>query len=131
MFHKSSPCPGEILGCTSPAMKSECLIYLGDRRFHLESAMIANPNLLAYRYDPYSKVFSEEFYDHETMKANRKAAIETAQKSEKWESYLVLWANKEKSKHPLPSKKNVKKQGKESYNCLLTRNISSEIELNE
>jgi len=72
--------PGEILGCTSPAMKSECLIYLGDGRFHLESAMIANPNLLAYRYDPYSKVFSEEFYDHETMNANRKAAIETAQK---------------------------------------------------
>ena len=51
-----SICLGEILGCTSPAMKSDCLIYLGDGRFHLESAMIANPDLQAYRYDPYSKV---------------------------------------------------------------------------
>eukprot|EP00088_Acartia_fossae_P065489 TRINITY_DN8076_c0_g1_i1.p1 TRINITY_DN8076_c0_g1~~TRINITY_DN8076_c0_g1_i1.p1 ORF type:complete len:300 (-),score=47.03 TRINITY_DN8076_c0_g1_i1:25-795(-) len=76
--------PGEILGCTSPNMKSDCLIYLGDGRFHLESAMIANPQLSAYRYDPYSKVFSQEYYDHDTMKTNRKRAIETAQKSAKW-----------------------------------------------
>ena len=42
--------PGEILGCTSPHMKdSHNLVYLGDGRFHLESAMIANPHLNAYR----------------------------------------------------------------------------------
>ena len=36
--------PGEILGCTSPDMRSsQALVYLGDGRFHLESAMIANP----------------------------------------------------------------------------------------
>ena len=26
------------------------MVYLGDGRFHLESAMIANPKLRAYRY---------------------------------------------------------------------------------
>ena len=42
--------PGEILGCTSPHMKdSHNLVYLGDGRFHLESAMIANPHLNSYR----------------------------------------------------------------------------------
>lgn len=42
--------PGEILGCTSPKVSdADCLIYLGDGRFHLESIMIANPELEAYR----------------------------------------------------------------------------------
>ena len=63
---------------------TDTLIYLGDGRFHLESAMIANPHLTAYRYDPYSKVFSREYYDHELMKANRKKAIETASTAETW-----------------------------------------------
>jgi len=77
--------PGEILGCTSPDMSdSENLVYLGDGRFHLESAMIANPSINAYRYDPYSKVFSREYYDHELMKKNRKYAIEKAVEAETW-----------------------------------------------
>ena len=33
--------------------------------------MIANPDLKAYRYDPYSKVFTLESYDHHLMKTNR------------------------------------------------------------
>ncbi|KAI8040957.1 hypothetical protein M5D96_005206 [Drosophila gunungcola] len=39
--------PGEILGCTSPQLPetTKMIIYLGDGRFHLESAMIANPLL--------------------------------------------------------------------------------------
>lgn len=44
--------PGEILGCTSPRVAPEAadvLLYLGDGRFHLESIMIANPHLKAYR----------------------------------------------------------------------------------
>jgi len=77
--------PGEILGCTSPDMSgSENLVYLGDGRFHLESAMIANPSINAYRYDPYSKVFSREYYDHDLMKKNRKGAIEKAMEAETW-----------------------------------------------
>lgn len=69
--------PGEILGCTSPKMSQdvEALIYVGDGRFHLESAMIANPSLKAYQYDPYSKRFTLELYDHSTMQKTRREAI--------------------------------------------------------
>lgn len=71
--------PGEILGCTAPVVNcTDILIYLGDGRFHLEAAMIANPKLEAYRYDPYSKVFSREEYDHCTMRKVRSNAIEQA-----------------------------------------------------
>lgn len=71
--------PGEILGCTAPKLNcSDAVIFLGDGRFHLEAAMIANPKLKAYRYDPYEKKFTEEFYDHIIMRKNRKNAIEKA-----------------------------------------------------
>lgn len=71
--------PGELLGCTSPTINdADALIYIGDGRFHLESAMIANPDLRAYRYDPYEKVLSEERYHHSEMRAMRHAAVEQA-----------------------------------------------------
>ncbi|XP_031618706.1 2-(3-amino-3-carboxypropyl)histidine synthase subunit 1 [Contarinia nasturtii] len=71
--------PGEILGCTSPRIpKDTILIYLGDGRFHIESVMIANPTLEAYKYDPYEKKFTEEQYDHLAMRTNRKKAIDRA-----------------------------------------------------
>lgn len=42
--------PGEILGCTSPTFSDvDVIIYVGDGRFHLESIMIANPGIPAYR----------------------------------------------------------------------------------
>merc|ERR1719189_2632019 len=63
---------------------TDSLVYLGDGRFHLESAMIANPHLNAYRYDPYSKVFSQEYYDHDLMKANRHGAIVKAAEADTW-----------------------------------------------
>lgn len=70
---------GEILGCTAPKMNcSDAVIFLGDGRFHLEAAMIANPTLKAYRYDPYEKKFTEEEYDHKAMRRNRRDAIEKA-----------------------------------------------------
>ncbi|XP_054649979.1 2-(3-amino-3-carboxypropyl)histidine synthase subunit 1 isoform X3 [Dunckerocampus dactyliophorus] len=78
--------PGEILGCTSPRLDRNvnAIIYLGDGRFHLESIMIANPDIPAYRYDPYSKVFSREYYDHEAMRAFRIKAIDEARSAQKW-----------------------------------------------
>lgn len=72
---------GETLGCTAPTIKAgecDCLVFLADGRFHLEAAMIQNPHLKAYRYDPYSKVLSAEGYDTEKMKAARLAAISSA-----------------------------------------------------
>ncbi|XP_060704132.1 2-(3-amino-3-carboxypropyl)histidine synthase subunit 1 isoform X1 [Hemiscyllium ocellatum] len=78
--------PGEILGCTSPHIEKpvRAIIYLGDGRFHLESIMIANPGIPAYRYDPYNKVLTRELYDHGAMQAIRKDAIATAAKATMW-----------------------------------------------
>lgn len=53
----------------------DALIYIGDGRFHLESAMISNPTLPAYRYDPYDKQLTRERYDHEKMKSIRKDGL--------------------------------------------------------
>uniref|UniRef100_A0A096MAV3 2-(3-amino-3-carboxypropyl)histidine synthase subunit 1 n=1 Tax=Poecilia formosa TaxID=48698 RepID=A0A096MAV3_POEFO len=78
--------PGEILGCTSPRLDRhvDAIIYLGDGRFHLESIMIANPDIPAYRYDPYSKVFSREYYNHKAMRATRLQAIDQARLAQRW-----------------------------------------------
>ncbi|CAB4476975.1 unnamed protein product [Rhizophagus irregularis] len=77
--------PGEILGCTSPKLgEQDAIIYLGDGRFHLESIMIANPDIPAFRYDPYSKKFTRERYDHAEMHSLRKHAIDLAKKAKKF-----------------------------------------------
>lgn len=71
--------PGEILGCTAPRVRcADALVYVGDGRFHLEAAMIANPNLRAFKYDPYEKRLTEEFYAHEDMLRVRMAAVQRA-----------------------------------------------------
>lgn len=78
---------GEILGCTSPHLASgaaDLILYLGDGRFHLESAMINNPQLPAYRYDPYSRKLTRETYDHAEMHGLRKQAIKSAKTAKKW-----------------------------------------------
>lgn len=75
--------PGEILGCTAPVLRCvDVIIYLGDGRFHLEAAMIANPKLHAYRYDPYDKKFTREYYDHDKMQAVRKQSIDQARNAQ-------------------------------------------------
>ncbi|KAG6833791.1 hypothetical protein H0H87_001223 [Tephrocybe sp. NHM501043] len=74
--------PGEILGCTAPRLNDvDALIYLGDGRFHLESIMIANPSVPAFRYDPYSKKLTRERYDHHEMQSVRDDAVQTARRS--------------------------------------------------
>ncbi|KAF9485398.1 Diphthamide synthesis [Pholiota conissans] len=74
--------PGEILGCTAPRLDDvDALIYLGDGRFHLESIMIANPDVPAFRYDPYSKKLTRERYNHQEMQTVRDDAVQTARKS--------------------------------------------------
>lgn len=71
--------PGEVLGCTSPAITGASdVIYIGDGRFHLESAMIRNPALNFYRYCPFTRRLSQEFYDHEKMKSFREREIRRA-----------------------------------------------------
>ena len=62
----------------------DCILYLGDGRFHLESAMIHNPSIPAYRYDPYSRRLTHEVYDHETLLSDRSKALTGARKAKKW-----------------------------------------------
>ena len=54
------------------------MFFLSDGRFHLEAAMIANPSLRAFRYDPYAKMLTEETYDMEAMLKLRRKAVRTA-----------------------------------------------------
>ncbi|RYP92323.1 hypothetical protein DL770_001525 [Monosporascus sp. CRB-9-2] len=79
---------GEILGCTSPRLpdseKVDLILYLGDGRFHLESIMIHNPAIPAYRYDPYSRKLTRETYGHEEMQSLRRDAIRAAKEAKKW-----------------------------------------------
>ncbi len=73
--------PGEVLGCTSPRLDAAnvaAFVFVADGRFHLESVMIHNPSLPAYRYDPYSRVLSREAYDTPGMMATRQAAVAAA-----------------------------------------------------
>lgn len=78
--------PGEILGCTAPKLSgdTDAIVYVGDGRFHLESIMIANPTVEAYRYDPYSKKFTHEIYEHREMKVMRQDAIQKARRAKKY-----------------------------------------------
>nr|MBE5724756.1 putative diphthamide biosynthesis protein 1 [Cucujiformia] len=76
---------GEILGCTAPVINDiDAIIYLGDGRFHLEAVMIANPKTQAYRYDPYEKEFTKEYYEYELMKLTREQYIKQSRSISKF-----------------------------------------------
>lgn len=77
--------PGEILGCTAPQLPNNIngIIYVGDGRFHLESIMIANPKIPAYKYDPYEKKFTIEEYNHKQMQLIRYEQIKRTKLSKK------------------------------------------------
>ncbi|KAE8669934.1 protein ECHIDNA-like [Hibiscus syriacus] len=81
---------GEVLGCTAPKISSIAnaneyvAVFVADGRFHLEAFMIANPEIKAFRYDPYlGKLFLEE-YDHKGMRETRRRAIEKAKGAKSW-----------------------------------------------
>lgn len=76
---------GEVLGCTSARLDKniQAMIYVGDGRFHLESSMIHNPDIPAYRYDPYSRKFTREYYDQQEMVKVRQDAIQCARNAKK------------------------------------------------
>lgn len=115
---------GEILGCTSPHLSKEqnvdLILYLGDGRFHLESAMIHNPSLPAYRYDPYSRRLTHETYDHGTLLSDRRQALTTARKAKKWG--LILGSlGRQGNPHTMTLIENhLQRQGREWVNLLLS-----------
>jgi len=73
---------GEVLGCTAPPTllqgiaNDPVVIFLCDGRFHMEAAMIANPQLKFYQYNPYTKLFTIEEYAHKKMLETRRQEIE-------------------------------------------------------
>ena len=71
---------GEVLGCTSPKLTArvDAIVFVADGRFHLESIMIHNPDVPAFRYDPYGKVLTRERYDVPRMRRLREAAVRDA-----------------------------------------------------
>jgi len=71
--------PGEILGCTSPELDRDDIskiIFIADGRFHLESLMIANPDIEAFKYNPYDKQITKETYDQKSMLEQRCLAVD-------------------------------------------------------
>jgi 2-(3-amino-3-carboxypropyl)histidine synthase len=122
--------PTQILGCTSPRLQEGAtLIYVGDGRFHLESAMIANPHNEAYKYDPYDKKFTQEFYDHEAMRRNRKIAIEKARRAKKFGLILGTLGRQGSTKVLDYLQKRLKMHGRESSVILLSEIFPSKLEL--
>lgn len=71
---------GEVLGCTAPRLDPmfNTILFICDGRFHLEALMIANPDIEAYRYDPYSRKLTHEEYAFNEMYTQRMDAIERA-----------------------------------------------------
>jgi len=124
--------PGEILGCTSPKLPdTDAVIYLGDGRFHLESIMIHNPSVAAYRYDPYSKVFTREHYDHEQMKQVRQDAIATAQGAKKVGLVLGTLGRQGSTKVMENLKAEITASGREHVTILLSEIFPDKLKLME
>lgn len=125
---------GEILGCTSPNLsiphpktsapqfpKIDALLYLGDGRFHLESAMIANPTLPAYRYDPYSRTLTRESYLHTEMLRTRSAAIASARSSQRCWGLILGALGRQGNPHTLELiEKLLRRRGTEVVTVLLS-----------
>lgn len=117
--------PGEALGCTSPYIEKgsvDALIYIGDGRFHLESVMIANPDLPAYRYDPYSHKLSIESYAHEEMKSIRYSAVEKARTAKKF-GLIQGTLGRQGSPKVLENLKNTLRKNNKDFVCVLMSEI--------
>jgi 2-(3-amino-3-carboxypropyl)histidine synthase len=122
--------PGEILGCTAPRMPADhIIIYLGDGRFHLEAAMIANPLLEAYKYDPYEKKITQEYYDHREMRVNRKKAIDQSRDAKKFGLILGTLGRQGSNKVMQHLEKRLKFHKRDSVTILLSEIFPTKIEL--
>uniref|UniRef100_F6VZF6 2-(3-amino-3-carboxypropyl)histidine synthase subunit 1 n=1 Tax=Ciona intestinalis TaxID=7719 RepID=F6VZF6_CIOIN len=124
--------PGEVLGCTSTKLgeiKADALIYLGDGRFHLESIMISNPEIPAYAYDPYSKKFTRERYDHQTMLKTRKSEIDRASKADKWAIILGTLGRQGSLKVMNYLKESIESSGKSVITVLLSEIFPNKLKL--
>lgn len=80
--------PGEVLGCTSPKLSTERVLFISEGRFHLESLMIQNPNKVYYKYCPASKALSIEKHDYKRFLEIRE---KIKKRTEETEEYLIIF----------------------------------------
>ena len=99
---------GEVLGCTSPKLEvsaenpqDNAMLFIADGRFHMESAMIQNPEFKAYQYNPYTKELTIERYDHELMHKIRYSEIQKAMGSLKTVGVIFGTLGRQGSSHIL------------------------------
>ncbi len=104
MIPQSKPLSaGEILGCTAPTVASrrrrrrrtdrcrmeeeeeDVLVYLGDGRFHLEAAMIANPGLRAFRWGEPATAGLPDSVIQQEPDLNKQRCLEQLHVGEGWE----------------------------------------------
>ena len=70
---------GETLGCTAPEITgADILVFVADGRFHVEAAMMANPDLPTFRYDPFLNRFFQEFLSMNDLKQSRLVQMKKA-----------------------------------------------------
>ena len=75
---------GETLGCTAPEITgADALVFVADGRFHIEAAMMANPDLAAFRYDPFTNRIFSEFFSIGELKQIRLTEMKKCAKSVK------------------------------------------------
>ena len=91
--------------------------------------MIANPHAQAFKYDPYDKKFTEEFYDHEAMRKNRKIAIEKAKRAKRFGIILGTLGRQGSPKVLQYLQKRLKMHGRDSTLILLSEIFPSKLEL--
>lgn len=123
--------PGEILGCTAPRVDSDFIVYLGDGRFHLEAIMIANPEVPAYKYDPYEKKFTLEKYEHNDMRMNRQNQIETAKNANRFGLILGTLGRQGNTKVLANMEKQIRNTNKTYAKILLSEIFPSKLALFE
>ena len=81
--------------------------------------MIANPNVRAYRYDPYDQSFTKEGYDHEKMKSNRLSQVQKAKAAKTFGIILSTLGRQGNPKIMQNVKDLLKRQGKKCFTILL------------
>lgn len=117
---------GEVLGCTSPVMNTESVIYIGDGRFHLESAMIRNPSCKFYKYCPFTANITREEYDYEKMIKIREKEIKKYKKAKQIGIVLGTLGRQGNTKIMDRLVENIKANGKTVYK-IIAEEINSKI----
>lgn len=91
--------------------------------------MIANPKLRAFKYDPYAKKLTEEFYDHERMLKTRYEAIQRAAKTDKY-ALILGTLGRQGNPNVLKTLQNrIEALGKENVVILLSEIFPDKIKL--